>query len=217
MSARPVPSEALPERWPSPAPPPAPSGGRDWRRGLALVAAALALLAAAWFASPWWATWRLVQDARAGDARAVARRIDFPLVRDSLTPQIAARVQARLTRERARPHDFFGRLALMFAPAMAAPVVQVAVTPETVAQAIAHVRSPTPALPGAPAPPAPTGPGDPRPARLGYAGAGLDRDWDRFDAVIASRAHPDRRITLHLLRRGLFTWRLAAVDLPAQG
>ena len=223
MSGEPVASEALPERWPAAPPPPIlqtpPRGGRssEGRRALVLAATVLAFLAAAWLFSPWWAAWRLVQDARAGDAAAVARRIDFPLVRESLTPQIEARVRARIGREQARPHDIWGRLALMLAPAMAAPMVQVAVTPATVAEAIRHVRAPVPALPGAPAAPAPAGPGDPRPVAMGYAGQGLDRDWDGFDVVLASRAHPERRLGLHLLRRGLWGWRLVALDLPDGG
>ncbi|MBE7218378.1 MAG: DUF2939 domain-containing protein, partial [Caulobacteraceae bacterium] len=78
------------------APPALPPPRRDLPRLLTLLAVIAAALALAWFVSPWWATWRLVQDARAGDARAVARRLDGPLVHESLQPQLETRVRARL-------------------------------------------------------------------------------------------------------------------------
>ena len=202
------------------APPPAPTarhgrGAAELQRVAVLLAGVALVLASAWLVCPWWAAWRLVQDARAGDAPAVARRMDAPLVRESLQPQVEARVRARLARAKAAPApDIWARLALIVAPAAAAPAVQVAVNPATVADAIRHVYAPAPALPGSPAPAPPPGAGDPRFAAMGYPGRGLDRDWDGFDAVVASRSAPGRRLTLHLVRNGLFTWRLVAVDLP---
>ena len=203
-------------------PVPAPPAGRrargsgELQRLAVLIAGVALMLAAAWLLSPWWASWRLVQDARAGDAAAVSRRLDAPLVRESLQPQVEARLHARLARARAAPApDIWSRLALLVAPAATAPAVQVAVTPSLVADAVRHVYAPTPSLPGSPAPAPPAGPGDPRFGAMGYPGQGLDRDWDGFEAVVASRSAPGRRLTLHLLRHGLFTWRLVALDLPA--
>ena len=60
---------------------------------------------------------------------------------------------------------------------------------------------------------APEGPREPAPThavRLGYEGG----DLDLFHADIVNRNHPDRGVTLKLVRRGVFRWRVESVVLP---
>lgn len=94
------------------------------RKGrITAVAAALLLLLAAgwWFGSPWWTLWRMREAAEAGDARSLARYIDFPALRASTREQLGGRL---------------GPLGGL----VAGPAIDAAISPEALALALGRGR-----------------------------------------------------------------------------
>ena len=172
------------------------------------------LLLVVYYGSPYYTVWRLSQAAKAGDAKGVAEAVDFPAVRANLKPQLADYMQAQIAEERAKPHGLLDQLGLVLAPYFVGSAVDMTVTPETVTAMIRTARPPRMTKDARPAaadePATSRAPTDTRATDLGYVGD----DLDQFHAAIASRAHPQRRVVLHLLRRGFFTWKVVSLDLP---
>ena len=163
-----------------------------------------------YFGSPYYTVWTLEQAAKAGDANAVAAKVDFPQVRANLTPALTARLQGALDREKVKPHSFFDRLAMFVAPVFVPKAVDTLVTPEGVAAMIKTGHAPTwlnPVHHEKQA--AKATPGEPHAIKLGY----VADDLDQFQAVIENKLSPGSRVTLTLFRRGFFTWKVTAIDL----
>lgn len=182
------------------------------RKLLMLFGALATLAAAAWLASPYVAVWRLSQAVKAGDAQAVARVVDFPAVRENLKPQLAAYLDAES--KRGKPRSLLDQLGLALAPYLLGSAVDLVVTPETLTAMLRTARPPKVGGPAGPPPPeeaqGPRAPTDTRAVRMSYAGA----DLDLFRAEIASRARPERRVVVRLVRRGVFAWKVVSVELP---
>lgn len=175
---------------------------------------ALAILAGGvYLGSPYYTVYRLVQAARAGDAKTVSGFVDFPAVRSSLKPQLEGYLADEIGRENAKPHSIWDRLGLALAPYLVGTSVDMLVTPQNVAAMIRTGRPPHVSNPvGDQARAADDkGPGDSRALHLGYVGD----DLDQFNAEVVSRSNSHSRVTLRLLRRGFFTWRVVGLDLPA--
>jgi hypothetical protein len=168
-----------------------------------LVGLALVAFAALYLASPVLSFRALSDAARDGDAGRLARQVDFPAVRDSLKPQLRARVADLDTGP-------LGALGALLGGRIVDQVVDIAVTPEAVA---AMVRTGQARLADAvPTPPATPPPADQRKARTGFAYDGLDR----FRVTRAPADAPDRPLALVLERRGLMDWKLTAIELPPE-
>lgn len=186
------------------------------RRWLTLAGVLAALFAAAFLGSPYWTVWRLSQAVKAGDVREVTALTDFPAVRANLKPQLDGWLRARAAKDSGKHHGWLASLELMIAPQLLGGALDMVVTPETLTAMLRSGRPPDVAKPAAPpealpSPPA-EGPREPAPAhavRLGYEG-----DLDLFHADIVNRAHPDRSVTLKLVRRGVLRWRVESVVLP---
>jgi hypothetical protein len=102
------------------------------RRHLTVLFLALMLLLAAlaatwWHASPRWTLYNLQRAALAGDLATLEAGIDFPALRDSLTGQLEARLEAEVAAARSPLARVGAGLALGFVE----PMVEAAVTPET--------------------------------------------------------------------------------------
>lgn len=182
------------------------------RRLLSWILALAILAGVVYLGSPYYAVYRLVQAARAGDGHTVAGFVDFPAVRSTLKPQLSGYLQREIAQQAAQPHSLWDRLKLAVAPYLVGPSTDFVVTPETVAAMIRTGKPPhlTGAVDGKPARLADDkGPGDARTSHLGYVGD----DLDQFHAEVSSRAHPSARVDLRLLRRGFFTWRVVSLDL----
>jgi hypothetical protein len=183
------------------------------RRFLTWLSLAAILAGGAYLGSPYYAVYRLVQAARAGDGRTVAGYVDFPAVRASLKPQLQGYLDAEIAHEKAKPHSLWDRLGLALAPFLVGPSTDLLITPDTVAAMIRTGRPPKVTNPLGPKPKVSTegGPGDARALDYGYVGD----DLDQFHAQVASRAHPSARVNLRLLRRGFFAWKVVSLDLPS--
>ena len=188
--------------------------------------AAILLLLAAYLSTPYYTVWRLVQAARSHDAKTVSSMVNFPAVRASLKPQLAAALRAEIEKSKPKPQNILEQIGAMIAPVFVGDAVDQLVTPEGVSVMLRTGRAPHNLAAGA-KPETESGdeagPGDPKLVDLGYNGTLfdlprhklVDLDLDQFHASVVSRAHPEQRVNLIFLREGLFTWKLSSIDLPA--
>ena len=184
------------------------------------------LLVGAYLFAPYYTLWRLVQAARAHDIKTVTALVDFPSVRATLKPQLTAALQAQLTADQPKPKNLLEQIGAALSPVLVGNAVDSVVTPDGVATMLRTARAPHPVASFGKAPPPPddeTGLGDPKLVDMGYNGVlwdlarrkVLDLDFDQFHATVTSRSHPEAKINLFLLRRGVFDWRVEALDIPA--
>jgi hypothetical protein len=167
------------------------------------------LVGGAYLGSPWWAVWNLDRAAKAMDSHAIESAVDFPAVRASLSPGLNAKLQSAMDREKAKPHSVFDKL-LMFGRSLIQPkVADTVLTPQGVTYMLKTAAPPPWSNPfeGQKAPP----PGEPS-LDLGHSGY-MDDDLDQFHATIDNKIHPERAVSLKLLRRGFITWKVVSLDL----
>jgi len=96
-----------------------------------LVAAALVALYAV---SPWIAAERLARALKSGDPAAIDRMVDFPAVRQSLSSQLTARMNAEMRDDPETANNPFAGLVTLIAPTLVNQLVNVIVTPEGIAK-----------------------------------------------------------------------------------
>jgi hypothetical protein len=179
----------------------------------ALAALVVVLFAGAYFGSPWFTAWQLMQAAKQRDAAALQSHIDLPAVRASLKGQIDDRLEKSLAK-RARKHDALSQLGMLLGATLVDKAVDATVTPETIAQALRTGRAPDPRKSAEPPPEDADTSGDAKSpeskVKVGLAMTGLNS----FDMRLSRADDPDRKLTLILRRRGLFDWKLTEVELP---
>jgi len=169
-----------------------------------LAVAAAAAFAVAWAAAPVFAAQSLIRAAKAGDSGRVEELVDFPALRQSLKDELTAELAAHMRRN--PDADRLGGLGMILAPMLLSGAVDAVVTPEVVAQMVTTAEAPDPTTPDRPEP-ADERDGDDIHQSWGY------RSLDEFAVTLTDRDHPDQRLALILERRGLFAWKLAAVDI----
>ena len=175
-----------------------------------LLLAALVVLAAAYAASPLFAFQQLKQAAHDGDKDRLEALVDFPAVRDSMKQQVEGRV-VKLAQKAdgiGLPGTVLGKLGSIFGDR----AVDKMVTPESISTMVQLGETP-------------------RQHRKRLKDAGEDAKNvptqdvvthyayltpDRFRVGVASAAAPDAEIALLLDRRGLFGWRVEAIELPGR-
>lgn len=175
--------------------------------GVAVAAVCLFLLA--WALSPVLAARALVQAAKAGDERKITELVDFPALRASLKEELNDELIARMRRDPRVVESGLGGLGMMLAPMLLAGAVDTLVTPEVVANMVTTAEAPDPTRPGDP---------DPADARDGndiHQAWGY-RSFNEFAVTLTDRDRPNDRLALIMERRGLFEWKLAAVDLQSE-
>lgn len=170
------------------------------------VLAAVALFAAAWAAAPIVAGQALIRAAKAGDARTLERLVDFPALRASMKDELNKELVARMGRDPRVVESGLGGLGMMLAPMILSGAIDTAVTPEVLAQMVTTAEAPDPSRR------APSDPADRKSDKDIHQAWGY-RDLNHFAVTLTDRDHPDQHLALILERRGLFSWKLAAVDL----
>ncbi|MFP6558766.1 DUF2939 domain-containing protein [Paraburkholderia sp. B3] len=205
------------------------ASNKRWIKPVAVVLVALALVAALGYgyASPYVALDRLKAAADARDAATLSEYVDYPALRASLKQQVGKLLQRRIAAQHSsNPLLLFGAV---IGAALIGPLVDAYATPDGVA-ALLNGMPPTgkpgeqppqagnPAAAPAPAPanpPAPTPPAAPaenaQPAPRPQTTAGY-RSLDEF-VVTWQRSASGERYAAVLQRHGLFSWKLAAVEL----
>jgi len=172
-----------------------------------VVAGALVLFGIAWAASPVLAAQALIRAARAGDEAKIEKLVDFPSLRESLKAELNAELMARMSRDPRVADSGLGGLGMMLAPMILSGAVDAVVTPQVVARMVTTAEAPDPTRRPAPEPGGDKADGDDIHQAWGY------RSLNEFAVTLTDRDQPDDHLALILERRGLFDWKLAAVDL----
>lgn len=175
---------------------------------IGVVLAAVVALVAAWAVAPVLAAQGLIRAAKAGDARKLEALVDFPSLRQSLKEELNAELVARLRRDPDMADSGLGGLGLMLAPMLLSGAVDTLVTPEMVAEMVVTAEAPDPTRPPE------REPGDASDADDIHQSWGY-RDLNHFAVTLTDRDRPDQQLALILERRGLFAWKLAAVDIES--
>lgn len=153
----------------------------------------------------------LIAAARRGDEAGIERRVDFPALRDSLKSELEDEVSRRVRDDPRLADRGLGGIGAMLAPMILSGAVDTLVTPQVVARMVASGQAPDPA--GArdePAIPAVEDEDDHLHQSWGY------RDLNQFAVTLTPRDRPDEHLALIMERRGLFVWKLAAVDIQSR-
>lgn len=174
-----------------------------------LVLAVVVLVAAAWAAAPVFAGQALIRAAKAGDARKLETLVDFPALRASLKEELNQELMARMGRDPRVADSGLGGLGLLLAPMILSGAVDTVVTPEVLAQMVTTAEAPDPTRSG-PAEPADHADDKDIHQAWGY------RDLNHFAVTLTDRDQPNQHLALILERRGVFSWKLAAVDLQSE-
>ncbi|GAA0644970.1 DUF2939 domain-containing protein [Brevundimonas lenta] len=172
--------------------------------GVGIAAVAVGLLV--WTAAPVLAAQSLIRAAKAGDEQKIEALVDFPALRDSLKQELNDEITARMRRDPDLADSGLGGLGAMLAPMILSGAIDAAVTPEVVASMVTTAEAPDPVRRDAPEPNDKAS-GDDIHQSWGY------RDLNHFAVTLTDRDHPDQHLALIMERRGLFSWKLAAVDL----
>jgi hypothetical protein len=205
---------------------------RSATRPLIVTLIVIAVIAALGFgyASPYMALNNLKRAADARDTQTVNEYVDFPALRESLKQQVTGLLTRRLDAHgNGNP---FAAIGAMIGVALIGPLVDAYATPDGVAALLNGMpprgnpgeRPPVPPAPAAPAPaePAPSvagntanGPANsensatpPQPPQTTAGYRGLNEF-----VVTYQHGAGDARYSAILRREGLFTWKLAAVNL----
>ena len=174
---------------------------------------AIILVGGAYLGSPWWTMWNVEQAARAGDAGAVAKVVDFPAVRASLSPQLTAKLQGALDKEKTKPHSFFDKLAMFVAPLFVPKAVDTLVTPEGVAYMLKTAEAPEWKNPIAHDKATAAGASTAQPSLDLWQTGYVADDLDQFHATVANKLQPGHTVSVKMLRRGFMTWKIIGIDL----
>jgi hypothetical protein len=163
---------------------------------------ALLVVAATSFASPWWTLHRLRDAVARHDADDVSAQVDFPALRDSVKGQLLASISRDVNS--ADGGNPFAEIGRKFAMAVANPLIDAIVSPAGVAAMVEHgkvsIAKPAPASEATA-----TEPTQEKPRHAVHY-----RGWDRF-AVTAQDGG-----SFIFRRDGLWSWKLAGIDFPAQ-
>lgn len=176
------------------------------RRLIALAGVILFALLAVAFVSPVIAAQALVRAAKAGDEAALERLVDFPAFRQSLKDELNARMVAELRGRNSDNDSALNSLGLLLAPTLVSGAVDAFVTPPAVAAMVREARTPATTMEGQPRADTPA---DEEKVHRSYGFRGLNT----FAISLNREDRPDQRLDLLMERRGLFVWKLAAIDL----
>jgi hypothetical protein len=182
-----------------------------WTIRIAIVAAVLWVGYAAW---PFWAVYDFANAVERRDTAAVARRVNFPAVRHSLSEQIVV-AYLRLTGREARLGQFGRNMAVAAVTSLADPILAEFISAEALIEFLQH-GSPNPLM-SEPS----TGV---QAADLQALGSGsLGNIWQifvnseqglrSFELAVPFSAPPARKFKLKF-RLTTWTWKLSAIELP---
>ena len=176
-----------------------------------LLVIALALAAAAYLGSPFWAFQQLKEAAQAGDKDRLAALVDFPAVREDLKRQVDSGA-VKLARE-ASGVGFPAVMALgKLGSLLGDRAIDKLVTPKAIATMISLGRSPRDPQAREEVAEAQSGRTTPQPSvRYAYLSP------DRFRVALAPNAQSDVAAALILQRQGLVSWRVEQIELPRYG
>jgi hypothetical protein len=166
----------------------------------------LGVVAAAYVASPVAALYSLRSAVQNGSKDQLGALVDFPAVRDDLKAQMNARIVQALSEPDMKDNPFAG-LAALVAPALVGRMIDAAVTPDGISALIRNGKIDQASVQERPS--AGSGTEEPAVTRMGYL------TLDRFKVSLDSPRTPPASMSLVLERRGILTWKLIKIELPA--
>jgi len=173
----------------------------NFRRIVAIaVAIVLVAFVATYIWSPFHAAAALGQAVRNGDRDALSIQVDFPAVRASLKDQFVAQLARRAAGNKAFKKNPLIGLALMFLPTIVDRIVDAVVTPDGVIAILSRPMG---------------GPGAHGQAKTKWNHSWHFIDLDHFKTEYSEAEDPSIAFGLLFERRGLFAWKLARLDVPA--
>jgi len=176
--------------------------------GLTVVAA---VFLTAYFASPVLAVRGLTEAARTGDEAALRERVDFPAFRASLKEELNAELVARMRADPRSDNPVLSGLGMLLAPSLVSGMVDAFVTPQAIATMVRSAKAPDPIDRSEPVETPASGEQNRGTVRQAWA----YRDLNTFAVTLTNSHHPDQHLALLMERRGLFSWKLAGIDLTA--
>ncbi len=177
------------------------------KKSLIIAVGAVVLFGVAWAVAPVLTAQALIRAAKAGDERKIETLVDFPSLRESLKAELNAELMMRMSRDPRVAESGLGGLGMMLAPMILSGAVDAVVTPQVVAHMVTTAEAPDPTRRSRPEPAGDEADGNDIHQSWGYRGL------NEFAITLTDRDKPDDRLALILERRGLFAWKLAAVDL----
>lgn len=165
----------------------------------------------AYFASPVLAVRALTEAARTGDEAALRERVDFPAFRTSLKEELNAELMVRMRADPRSDNPVLSGLGMLLAPSLVSGAVDAFVTPQAIATMVRSAKAPDPIDRSEPVETPATAEQDRDTVRQSWA----YRDLDTFAVTLTNSEHPDQHLALLMERRGLFSWKLAGIDLTA--
>ncbi|GHU42272.1 membrane protein [Betaproteobacteria bacterium] len=171
----------------------------------------IAALLAAWFYATPYFTLRSIHSAiEAQDVRALSQYVDFPALKES----IKANLRVKMTEAIAQTHNnnpygnVLGAAASQLALQMVDPVLDAALTPESIAALLQGKNSNASGS-------------DKRDNPLGFIASGKKserstgyQNFDTFTLTHKDKASGEELISFILKRQGLFSWKVAGVNFP---
>lgn len=172
---------------------------------IGVAGAVVVLFLIAYFASPLLTVRGIIGAAKAGDAAALERQVDFSAFRESVRNELSDRLVQEMRADDRVDDSALAGLGLMLAPTLVSGVVDVFVTPDAIVAMVQSAESPSPTDRTAPEPEATSNPD----LRQSYGYRGLNT----FVVTLTDPDNVDEPLHLLLERRGVFTWKLAGLDL----
>ena len=176
-----------------------------------LLALVLIAVGAVYAASPFFAFHQLKDAARSGDREQLEAMVDFPAVRDDLKRQIDSKA-TKLARKAEGVGNPIAAVIGALGAALGDSAVDRLVTPEAISAMVQTGETPHRHHKPAAGEDAKANADEDGPHGTVVRGAYLSPD--RFRFRVAPVRHADRGIDLIMVRHGLFSWRLEAIQLP---
>ena len=172
-----------------------------------LVLAVVAFLVA-YFATPILTVNAIVAAAKAGDAAALERNVDFHAFRSSLKDELTAKLMAEAQADPDVRNSALGGLGMMLGPMLVSGAVDALVTAPTIAAMVRTAETPDPEDVATASAPQPASEDKEIRQSYGY------RDLNTFVLTLTDPDQPEQPLKLLLKRQGLFGWKLSGIDLP---
>ncbi|MDW3683020.1 DUF2939 domain-containing protein [Cupriavidus sp. CV2] len=182
--------------------------------------AAVIVVAATSYASPYWAIYQMRSAIEARDADKFSRYVDYPALRESLKAQLTLSLQQKLGTPALQNTPFAG-IGQAIGLAVINTMIDTMVSPAGVMALMAGEKPASTPQPKPPAPPAPVeNKGEPaRPAKKEEEAAKdalkYSLSYRALNTVEASATKDNGdRILIGLTRQGIWTWKWSSVVLP---
>lgn len=182
------------------------------------IAVLVAILGAWYYATPYLAFSAMKAAADKRDAQTLSDYVDYPAVRESLKATFKEKMAGDLVKGGANANPF-AALGMMLAGALVDTMVDAMITPQGLTSLMnAEQAAPKIESPSKP-PPEPQTQTPPQQSKAEqsahetvitrrYAG------WNRFEISASKSDKPDDKVTMVMLRQGIASWKLSAIDLP---